>query len=264
MLAALGNIIVCGLLNLLRGLAVAVPCPKCGTKFKPFAEHGFTHVSQIMGRFPCPKCGHQFAIGEDAKSRHEDAGHNPPGPLSPPADTRIERRTPSDHELLFYLPPSGKAGFLAVFGAIWSAMMLPLFYFLVIHGGAASQLPPPLGMKVFISVFAAVGLGLIYGALRQKYGSHLLYLSSELIRMQRLLLFRATYNLKPADVLHVKLVESYSTNNQKVYGIEIGAGLRLIRFGSALRDDEKQWLAWEIRNFLRQHGATQLPEESKR
>ena len=260
MLAALGNSIVCGLLNLLRGLAVPVSCPKCGTKFKPFPEGGFTHVSQIMERFPCPKCGHRFAIGEDAKSRNEEARYNPPGPLAQPADSRIERRTPSEHELLFYLPPSGNAGFLAFFGAIWSAMMLPLFYLFVIKG-RIQGVPPPLGAKVFISVFAAVGLGMIYGGLRQKFAAHLLYLSSELVRMQRRLLLRSTYDLKPADVLHVKLVVSYSNNNRNVYGIEIGAGLRLIRFGSALRDDEKQWLAWEIRDFLRQHGATQLPPE---
>jgi predicted RNA-binding Zn-ribbon protein involved in translation (DUF1610 family) len=261
MLAAFGNFIVCGLLNLLRGLAVAVPCPKCGTKFKPFPEGGFSHVSQIMGRFPCPKCGHRFAIGEDAKSRNQDARFNPPGPFSKPANSRIERTTPSEHELLFYLPAAGTGGFFFVFGGIWSALMLPLCYFLVIRDGGAGQPPPPLGMKIFISVFAAVGLGMIYAALRQKFASHLLYLSSELVRMQRLLLIRSTYDLKPADVLHVKLVEAYSNNNRKVYGLEIGAGLRLIRFGSALRDDEKQWLAWEIRDFLRRHGATQLPPE---
>jgi hypothetical protein len=117
-------------------------------------------------------------------------------------------------------------------------------------------------MKIFITVFAAVGLALIYGGLRQKFASHLLYLSSDLIRIQRRLIFRSTYDLKPEDVLHVKLVEAYSQNDRKVYGIEIGAGLRQIRFGSALRDDEKQWLAWEIRDFLRHHGATQLPPEA--
>ena len=262
MLAALGNFIVCGLLNLLRGLAVAVPCPKCGHKFKPFAEHGFTHVSEIMGRFPCPKCGYRFAIGEDAKSHSQEARYNPPGPLAKPADSRIERSAPSDHELLFYMPRSGKAGFLAVFAGIWNAMMLPLFYFGVVRGQFQFD-RPTLGVKIFISVFAAVGLGLIYGALRVKFSTHLLYLSSELIRMQRLLLLRSTYNLKPADVMHVKLVEAYSNNDRKIYCIEISAGLRQIRFGSALRDDEKQWLAWEIREFLRHHGATQLPPESK-
>jgi predicted RNA-binding Zn-ribbon protein involved in translation (DUF1610 family) len=262
MLAAIGNFVGCAFLNLVRRAAVPVKCPKCGAQFKPFADHHFTRFSEIMGRFPCPKCGHQFGIGEDAKSRREEARDNPAGPLKQPAGSRIERRVPSADELLFYIPPAGTGGFFIIFGAIWSAFMLPFLFLLVIAGGSADQPPPPLGMKIFIGVFGAIGLCMIYAGIRQKYASHLLYLSSELIRMQRLLLFRSTYSLQPADVRHVKLVEFYSQNDRKVCGIEIGAGPRQIRFGSALQDDEKKWLTWEIRNFLRQHGATQLPSEA--
>lgn len=262
MLGAVGNFIGCALLNLIRRAAVPVRCPKCNHSFKPFADHTFTRFSEIMGRFPCPKCGHQFAISEDAKSRREGARFNPPGPLAQPANSRIERRAPSEHELLFYLPPSGRGGALLVVGVLWSLFMSAFTSAVLFPGSAGSS--SPFAVKIFLGIFIAVGLGMLYAGLRQKYASHLLYLSSELVRLQRLLLFRSTFDLNPVDVLHVKLVEFYEQNGVPVCGIEISAGLRQIRFGSALRDDEKAWLAWEIREFLRRHGAAQLPPEAGR
>ena len=260
MFAAIGNKLGCGLLNLLRNLAVPVRCPKCGFQFKPFADHTFTRFSEIMGRFPCPKCGKHFGIGEDAKSARDAGRFNPPGPFTQPASSRIERSMPSVHELLFYIPPSGRGGALLAMAILWNGVILTIAIsalMAVLRGG----LRPPVGAAAMVSVFVLVGLGIAYAAVRQKYASHLLYLSPDTVRMQRLLLFRSTYDLKPEEILHVKLVEFYTQNDLPITGIEIGGGLRQIRFGSALEDDEKNWLAWEIRNFLLQHGALQLAGE---
>jgi prepilin signal peptidase PulO-like enzyme (type II secretory pathway) len=260
MFAELGNKLGCGLLNLLRHAAPPANCPKCQHQFRPFAGHTFTHISEFKGGFPCPKCGSEFGVGEDAMAASEEARFNPPGPVEPPPSTRIERRAPSEHELLFYMPWAGQSGTLAFFALVWNALMLPAFYFLVVRG-FAHQIAPPLGLKCLITAFAVVGLGLAYAAVRQKFAVHLLYLSPELIRLQRRLLFRSTQSLRPEDVTHVKLVKFYTHDSTPVPGIEIGARHRRIRFGSALAAAEKKWLAWEIRHFLRQHATTQLSPE---
>ncbi|MEA3207742.1 MAG: hypothetical protein QOE70_799 [Chthoniobacter sp.] len=254
------NWLGCTVLNLLSRFAVHVACPRCGFRFKPFADHTFTRLSEIMGRFPCPKCGHRFAIGEDQKTASEDAKFNPPGPFAQPADSRIERRAPSDRELLFYIPPSGRAGFLLLFSIFWNIFMAPLFFFMVVRGNLGDQ-TVALGPKVIVSLFFLIGVWLTYFALHERFASHLLYLSPELVRMQRKLVLKSNSDLSPAEILTVKKVTIYTQNDSAVRGIELSAGLRLIRFGSALLEDEKDWLAWEIRNYLRQHGATQLPPE---
>jgi len=260
MLGRIGNSLGCLMLNALRGAAVPVRCAQCGHQFKPFEGHRFTRFGEIMERFPCPRCGHQFGIGEDAKSKRDQSAFNPPGPFSKPPASKIERSEPSAETVLFFLPPTGRAGILLVMGIFWSACMLPLFFVAFFRGHFLDHVPT-LGPKIFIGVFTAVGLGLLYGALRQKYSTLLVYLSPDLVRVQRKLLLRSAQDLRPEEVKSVRLVEFYTENSTAVHGIEIGAGLRLIRFGSSLPDDEKRWLAWEIRDYLRRHGATELPEE---
>jgi hypothetical protein len=49
----------------------------------------------------------------------------------------------------------------------------------------------------------------------------------------------------------VQKKEFYQKNYRPVYGIEIKASNGKIRFGSALTEEEKSWLCWEIREFIK-------------
>ncbi len=256
MLGRIGNTLGCLVLNGLRGAVVPVRCAKCGFEFKPFEGHTFMRVGEIMERFPCPHCGHEFGLGEDAKSKRDESAFNPPGPHQKPEKTRIERSEPTPDSLLFFIPPGKRCGVLLPMGILWSLFTVPFCYYLLFVGHGV-----PVAPKIFMGVFAAVGLGLVYSALRQMFSSHLVYLSPELVRVQRRLLFRATQDVRPEVVKHVKLTQFYAENETPVHGIEIMAGRRPVRFGSALTEKEKLWLAWEIRQFLRQHGAPELPPE---
>ncbi len=80
--------------------------------------------------------------------------------------------------------------------------------------------------------------------------TQLLYLSHELVRLQRSLFWKSTRDLCAADVQEVRLVEFYQRDYKPVLGIEIDAGRRRIRFGSLVTEAEKRWLCAEIRRFL--------------
>lgn len=75
-----------------------------------------------------------------------------------------------------------------------------------------------------------------------------------MVRLQRSLIWRRNYDLPTTEIDRVKLAQFYERNYQPVYGIEIGAGHKRIRFGSTLADPEKDWLCSEIRQYLGSEG----------
>ncbi len=225
-------------------------CPNCKHRFKPFADHEartFTELSTIA----CPKCGKTFSFSESTDAQ-KSPQPDPDQPLSQPPGSRIERRPVSATELLFYVPASGRWGFMLFFAIFWNLISWTVFLAFVFgrHKGVVEIAP-----IFFSSLFPAIGIALAYVAIRGKYATHLLFLGPEFVRLQRALFRRKNYDLPTAEIVHVKKAEFYQQNYQPVYGIEIGAGRRKIRFGSALTELEKDWLCWEIRAFLREQGA---------
>lgn len=252
------------LLNSLRRFAATVKCPKCGHGFKPGADREFTSWREFFGRLPCPKCGHRFGIGEDSGSKKA----NPPGPFLQPQNTKVEARPISDRERLFHIPASGHWGGMLPITILWNLFIPPMFYWFVVRGKW-----PALEPQIFISLFFAAGLLLIYGALRLRFASFLLFLGPEIVRLQRRFLFRKNYTLPTRDIESVQRIVAYSqgggeTSTQPMhdtYSIEVRAGFRLFQFGSALPPADQKWLAWTIRDHIRRCGGTGLPEElSKR
>jgi hypothetical protein len=238
------------LLAAAKAAAMERPCPNCGQKFKPFADREFTSWSDFNQPCTCPKCGHAYSIGELAQSP-EDQKANPRGPFSRPHDSRIECRQPAPHQLAFHIPSLGRWGAWLLIAIIWNVVSWPIFLsFVATIGAPGFKLPPLLWMSVFVTA----GIGLIYAALRHRYGTTLLELSPETVRLQRTLLGTSRNSEVPtSDVRHVSKTVFYSQNYQPVYGIEINASSRKLRFGSALTDDEKNWLCWEIQEFVRVH-----------
>jgi hypothetical protein len=234
-----------GLLSLATASLKSVPCPDCGVKFSPF---GGRTPNDWNEQCACPKCGHTFTV-RMLLEKKSSASINPPGPFEQPAGTKIERRPVSDTELLFHIPRSGRSGGMMFFAIFWNAISWAVF-----AGFAAGVLrgQAPLLPILFVSLFPAIGIGLLYAALRNKYAVHLLYLGPDRVRLQRQLFGRRkNYDLATSTVRHVRKVEFYQQNYQPVYGIEILGDGGKIRFGSILTDDEKNWLCWEIREFLR-------------
>jgi hypothetical protein len=238
------------LLAAAKAAAMERPCPNCGQKFKPFADRELTSWSDFNQPCTCPNCGQSFTLQELTRSP-DDQKANPKGPFARPFESRIDRRQPAPHQLEFHIPPRGRWGawlFLAIF---WNIISWPIFLgFVGTIGTPKFKLPPLLWMSVFV----IAGIGLIYVALRHRYGSTLLELTPETIRLQRALLgTRKNHKVPTSEVRNVSKVQFYSQNYQPVYGIEINASRRRLRFGTALSDDEKNWLCWEIQEFVRVH-----------
>lgn len=226
------------------------PCPKCGHKFKPFADREFTSWSDFNQPCNCPKCGASFTFKELAAT-DEDKKANPEGPFQRPIESRIECQSASGDRLVFHIPSAGRWGIWLLVAIVVNLIAWPM---LVGTIGNMQAKGFQLGSFVFISFFVIAGIRLAYEAVRQRFGSAMLELSPGTVRLQRSLLGRnKSHQIPAADVQAVSKVLFYSQNYQPVYGIEINAGRRSIRFGSSLSDDEKNWLCWEIREYLRQH-----------
>ncbi len=246
------------MLNALRQKLLAVAqsamrettCPHCQHRFQPFADRpakSFADLNQLT----CPKCGKSFTFADTTGGKGA-TDLTPEGPFEQPPGSRIERRPVSASELLFYIPASGRWGGLLFFAIFWNAISWTVFLAFVFAKSHVEGDQPPFFV---IGIFPAVGLGLAYAAIRMRFATHLIFLGPEFVRLQRALVRRKNYDLPTAEIVHVKKAEFYKQNYQPVYGIEIGAGKRRIRFGSALSEEEKNWLCWEMRTFLREQGA---------
>lgn len=240
------------LLSLAKAKIRPVHCPKCGEWFTPFADREIIKWSDFVAAPRCPHCGYEYRVGSA-----EGAGLTPSRPLPQPETSRIEKKPITEGQVLYYIPPTGSGRGLLAFAVIWNVFVG--FFLAVTIGGMASGKSPgafwlPRHLVVLLP-FIAVGVGMAYAGLRAKYATHLLYLGPEFIRLQRQLFGRSkNYDLKTAEIDRAEQKEFYQQNRQPVYGIEIGAGKRRIRFGSALMDGEKEWLCAEIREFLRETG----------
>ncbi len=249
------------LLNSMRRFAATVKCPKCGHAFKPGADRKYTSWREFFGRLPCPKCGFRFGIGEDSGAKKA----NPPGPFLQPALSKVTPRLVSERERIFDIPPGGNWGGMLVIAIVWNLFIPPLFYYMVVLGKWRER-----GPQIMISVFFAAGLMLAYGALRHRFGSFVLSLGPEIVRLKRVFLLRKNQTLPTLDIESVRRVvafshatggEDFDRVDLPTYHIEVRAGFRLFQFGAGLPPSDQHWLAWVIRDHVRRCGGTGLPPE---
>lgn len=238
------------LLNVAQRAARELACPRCQHRFKPFAAGPPQTFAELARPVPCPKCGQTFRFNEVAKAATEAAG-NPPGPHPKPADTRIEMSA-ENGAWVFHIPRTRGSFGMIIMAVFWNLVSWPMA--IAILGEKKNFLhPPPLWLLP--AIFPALGLGLLYVALRLKFSTHRLTLAPQTVQLRRKLILHKDRVLPVGEITGVRKKEFYQQNYRPVYGIEITAGSRRIRFGSALTEDEKNWLCWQIREFARQHGA---------
>ena len=234
-----------GMLKLWANQIREFTCPKCGAKFAPFKDGP---PQSFEAQIVCPSCGFSAPMQMAAKIESE-AKANPTGPFEKPAQTKIERKPVSDTEVVFYIPASGRWGGMLFFAIFWNAISWIIFLAFLL-GGKSSH--APLFAMAVTSLFPLIGIGLAYITLRARFAVHLLYLGPDRIRLQRQLLGRKkNFDLATPRVVSVRKVEFYQQNYQPVYGVEIKSPDGKIRFGSILTDDEKNWLRWDIRDFVK-------------
>lgn len=177
-------------------------------------------------------------------------------PDQPPSDTQIKKRQEPDGSESWLVPPTGKFGFFLVFGILWISITAVVSGGFLLGKGEVEGIDNPilakLGLLAFFSIFWAVGLGVLYAAIRQKYASHMITVGPELVTLRRKLFKRIhTKSLPRAEIVTVSLVSFYEQNETPVYGIEILTNnKKRLRFGSALGDAEKSWLAADLKRSI--------------
>jgi hypothetical protein len=246
------------LIALAKSRMRAISCTGCGHTFKPFADQEIVSLSDLIGPATCPTCGREAQVFHLSEAGSEEALVRDELPPKPD-DLRITRRDVSASERLYHVPASGKGGFLLFFAAVWNGMLVFMGVMVLAGSSETPAISPMTG--VFLLPFLLVGITVAYLALRAKYAVHLLFLGNEFIRLQRQLFGRTTdYQLSTAEITGVELKVFYQENYRPVHGIEIVAGKKKIRFGSALKAAEKQWLCAEIREYLRAAGNVSMAD----
>lgn len=224
-------------------------CPSCG------AVHPRSDVSQdeILSCLECEQ--------EDLVRNWVHLSGPPRGWADrPPSDTTIKRMVCDDGDIVWNIPASGKSGGLLFFAIFWctiTGIVSGGFLFAFLFGDFSSSedsgilkwIAPV--MVLFFGVFWAIGLGLMYAAVRNKWARMRVMVTRDEVVLGTMIFGRVKEKRLPRlEVSDVKTEEFYSNDDTPVYGINIQGGKQKLKFGTSLRDDEKAWLAADLKREL--------------
>ena len=212
-------------------------CPKCGQKPAKAPVDADTLLR-------CEACG---ADSLPSEWKPDPAGTPAAHPDQIPAGTRIRREGSATGDCIWHIPASGKFGFFLFFGLFWTAITAALTF----GTPAVGEDAQPWFRYPFFAVFWAIGLGMLYAALRNKYASHQITVTRDIVTLRREMFGRIKEkSLVTSKVNSVAQAVFYERNYQPVYGVEIRGRDGKLRFGSTLREDEKAWLVADIKRAV--------------
>jgi uncharacterized membrane protein len=221
-------------------------CPNCGGK--PCKA-----PADMETLLRCEACGTESLPGE---WRPNATGVPAAHPDQIPAGTCIRREGTGSGECVWQIPASGKFGFFLFFGLFWTAITAAVSGAFLFGSPAGGQETRPWFLYPFFAIFWAIGLGMLYAAIRNKYARHRITVTRDLVTLRREMFGRTKEkSLITSQVSAVAQVEFYQQNYQPVYGVEIRGRDGKLRFGTTLREEEKAWLAADIKRAV--FGGTQ-------
>ncbi|MEP2774678.1 MAG: hypothetical protein ABJ118_12560 [Luteolibacter sp.] len=214
-------------------------CPDCGEKSQARPKSS----SDVL---TCASCGARASAEEWMSREGRAAGRAD----APPSNTKIRKEGDGLGGVVWHIPATGKFGFFLFFATFWLGITLIVsggLLFTVLGGGKVEGDMPVWVMIPFFGIFYAVGFGMLYVAIRQKYMRHRLTVSGGAVTLRKDLLGRTSEkSLTSGTVKTVAQKEFYQQNYTPVYGIEIKGEGGKLRFGSALTSEEKAWLVADI------------------
>lgn len=223
----------------------AMRCPDCGAKPVELP-------AEWEGLITCPSCGIKASVPEWAAG--SESGRLMGDADRPPAATAIRKETTGENAATWHMPAKGKFGFFMVFAVLWLGITVLVsggFLFAILTGGKIEGNMPTWALIPFFGIFYAVGFGMLYAGLREKFMSQSLSVGGGNITLKTRMFGREKSKSFPRnDRTSVSQKEFYQQNYKPVYGIEIKADGGKLRFGSTLTEDEKAWLVADIRNVI--------------
>jgi hypothetical protein len=218
-------------------------CPDCGAK----AGRLPAEWDRVM---ECSSCGAKASLPEWVA---KDGTYHGRADL-PPAATRIRKEGDGIGGTIWHIPAGGKYVFFLFFAALWLGITVLVsggFFIAILSGGEIEGNMPVWVLIPFSGIFYAVGFGVLYAGLRQKYMRHRLTVSGGGVAFQSEMFGRKKEKSLPSGtVKSIAQKEFFQQNYTPVYGIEIkGTGGKL-RFGSTLTEDEKAWLVADLKDSV--------------
>ena len=224
-------------------------CPQCGHKAGQVAE-GAVAV--------CGHCGWRGSLLEWAPRGDEAAALRAADPDGPPPGTAIARRDLGGGAVAWEVPPSGRSGGLMFFAILWNGFILlftAVFGSAMLGGKLEGDAPGWLAIP-FLIPFWGVGIGLAYAVARIKFARHLVVVDSREVVLVRSLFGRAKRRALAREGLEaIEKREFYRQNYRPVHGVEVRGRGGKLRFGTALTEEEKDWLVADIRRTVWPTGA---------
>lgn len=220
-------------------------CPDCGVPAGELPQN----LGDVM---VCGSCGArasltEWALAADADRRADIADQ-------PPANTKIRRETVGENLVIWHIPATGKFGFFMFFSVIWLLItggMSGSFLVTFLTGGKIEGDGPDWMIIPFFAIFWAVGLGMLYAAFRQKYMTHKVSIGSDTVTLRKEMFGKSSEkSLARSSIAAISQKEFYKQNDRPIYGIEIRGLDGKIRFGSALTDEDKEWLVADFNQVL--------------
>lgn len=243
-------------------------CPSCRAQIEP-------DLVEKTGRAECPFCSadlsglgllepaavppllsNEFDSVDENDAVESSAGSAAATGSLPavPDKSKIRVVEATGDRLVLFIPGGGKqAAGIGCFAVFWNGFMT-IFTPLMVAGllkDDAGNAPSLWFVVPFLSLFWIIGLGMAYFWVKIKYERTLLLVDRERVAVQKTLLNRKKLvETALADDAKAELVESYQQNDVPVYRIEIRGTPAPARFGTALADEEKDWLVDRVNEFL--------------
>lgn len=224
-------------------------CPACGAK--PASLPG--EWNSVLG---CANCGTKASLSEWASE--DTLPLLRAKPEAPPPGTKIRVTGDGLGGTVWGIPAQGKFGFLMFFASVWlgivtivSGGLIYGFYFAesVRHSSATDT--PDWFVFPFFGIFWAIGFGVMFAGLREKYLKTSITVSGGEVKLTKELFGRAKVKAMPfASIRSIAQKEFYQQNYKPVFGIEIKGDTGRIRFGSTLAEPEKAWLVASLRESV--------------
>ena len=223
-----------------------IVCPKCK---QPIPAEG-VNIAKALAY--CNACQEGFDL--------DDLVEPEALPAERPADAQCLLVRDAD-KLALALPRGGFKGigcFFTFFALFWNGITW-LFVVLTILGmvgavptNTVKSSSPPAVVLLFLIPFMVIGIvtGLI--ALYCVFGETSVAMDSQELMFRRTVLGRNWDRTYPiAKIKEIKRTESYKQNDVPVYGvgIHIEGKSMAITFGSGLKEEEKNWLIYELFSF---------------
>jgi hypothetical protein len=234
-------------------------CPGCQAEIEP-------DLVERTGNAICPFCGAELSsLGLALPHAESRPAVDSPGggfesgsitrPLPPvPAGSTIKIVESTPERLVLFIPGGGgRASGLGCFGLVWNLFVVVfsavfLGTILFDKGGDA---PPVLPVVGILSLFWLIGIGFIFFWIKFRFERTFLLLDPGRIVVQRVLFNRKRLSETILDAeSRAELVESYRQNEKPVYRVEVRGTPASAKFGTALSDEEKDWLVDRINEFL--------------